>query len=390
MTRRRTYAVWAATRLLLLAMLFLPRVGGRRLFTDMRLYERWGDGIASWTTVPYRDFAWEYPPGAALVVTPPSFFGNLYGPVFLCLMVAADVALLAVLVRMGERLGSQRGVWAWLAGTTLMGPIVFTRYDTISALLAVLALYALARGLPYHAGLALGGGFVTKLWPAVLAVVLPFVAGAKRVVLAAAGVVAVTVVAVLAIGGAEYGGATFERHTQRGLQVESLVATPVVVMQRAGAAVDISFHPSSGSWDITGTGESAALTASSILTLVALGVIALLAWRVRRAPEAWLDLGATALLLLAATGKVLSPQYVIWLLAVFGAALCRRGSPLVAPAALIAGTAVLGQVVYPAYYSDLVNGGGTVVVLALATRNLALAIASVVAVTAVWRSTARP
>jgi hypothetical protein len=256
-------------------------------------------------------------------------------------------------------------------------------------LLAVLALLAMASGAAVSAGLALGGGVVTKLWPAVLLVALPFVRQRWRIAWSATLVVVVTVLAVLAIGGAKHGQDTFSRHADRGLQVESLVATPVVVAQRAGAAVDISFHRSSGSWDVTGTGASAALTASSVLTLLALTLIGWLVWRVRREPELWLDLCATSLLLLAVTGKVLSPQYVVWLLALLAAALCRRGSPLVAPASLVAGSAVLGQVVFPAYYFDLVNGGGTVVVVALALRNLALAVATALAVRTLYSATRR-
>ena len=390
MTKMRTLGVWAATRVVVLTMLVLPRVGGLALFQDPKRYRAWGEGIAHWTSVPYRDFAWEYPPGAAAVVTPPAFFGEAYHVVFLALMVLADILTLLVLIRLGERLGSNRGVWIWIIGTAFMGPLIYTRYDMASALLAVVALAAVAAGTPFVAGLWLGAGIITKLWPAVLAVMLPFVQGTRRIVAGTAVVLAVTAVAVLSIGGAEYGSAMFGRHTARGLQVESLAATPVVVMHRAGAAVDISYTRSSGSWDVTGTGAAAALYASSMLTLLALLVIAVLVWRVRQAPELWLDLAATALLLLTVTGKVLSPQYVIWLLAVFGAALCRRDSPLLVPAALIAGTTVLGQVVYPAYYPDLVSSDGYVVVAALILRNLALAVAAILAVRIVWRCAATP
>jgi hypothetical protein len=371
-------------------MLLLPRVGGGRMVSDLLLYRNWARGILDWSTVPYRDFGWEYPPGAALVMTPPALFGDYYKPVFVLLMLLADFAVLRVLMRLADRLGSDRGIRVWLAGTLLMGPILFARYDVVSALLALLAVLAVVVGAPLTAGFALGGGIVTKLWPALLVLALPYVRGRARIVAGAGAVVVAAVVAVLAIGGSEHGRETFERHSRRGLQVESVAATPVVVAQRAGAAVDISYYRSSGSWDVTGTGAAAALTATSVLTLVALGTVALLAWRTRRVPETWPDLVATALLLLTVAGKVLSPQYVIWLLAVFAAALSRRGSPLWLPGAIVAGSAVLGQWVYPAYYFDLVNGGGTVVVVMLVLRNLALVVAAVLAVSLVWRRTATP
>jgi len=389
-TRRRVVTVWAATRLLLLVLLAVPVVGGPRLFADMRFYELWGNGIADWSRVPFRDFVWEYPPGAALVVTPPAFFGSLYPVVFVAMMLLADYGVLAALVRLGDRLGSDRGVRLWLAGITLMGPIVFGRYDTVSAWLAVLTLLAIASAAPIAAGVALAGGFVTKLWPALLLIVVPYVSGRRRILGAAGATVALTALAVLATGGAEHGDELVQRHSGRGLQVESIAATPLVVAQRAGAAVDISHYKSSGSWDVTGTGTSAALTAASVASLLALALIAVLAWRARRVPETFADLAAVALLLLTVTGKILSPQYVIWLLALFAAALCRRGSPLVVPAAIVAGCGVLGQYVYPAYYIDLVNGDGLPVVVALVLRNVLLLVATALAVRALWRSTATP
>jgi hypothetical protein len=389
-TRRRVVTVWLVTRALLVVLLLVPVIGGERLFADMKFYETWGRGIAEWSRLPFRDFVWEYPPGAALVVTPPAFFGPAYRFVFVPVMLLADYGTLAALVRLGDRLGSDRGVRLWLAGIALMGPIVLGRFDTVSAWLAVLALLAIAEGAAIAAGVALAGGFVTKLWPALLLVVVPYVSGRVRLLAAAGVTVALTVLAVVATGGAEHGGELVHRHTGRGLQVEAIVATPLVIAQRAGAAVDISHYKSSGSWDVTGTGTSAALTAASVLSLLALALIALLAWRARRAPETYADLAAVALLLLTVTGKVLSPQYVIWLLALLAAALCRRGSPLGVPAAIVAGCGVLGQYVYPAYYIDLVNGDGLPVVVVLVLRNVLLLVAAALAVRALWRSTATP
>jgi uncharacterized membrane protein len=387
-TRRSPLVAWCATRAVLLVMLLLPTVGRTRMLHDVRLYERWGNGIADWSSVPFRDFGWEYPPGAALVVTPPAFFGSAYEPVFVAMMLLADLALVLALVRLGRVLGSQAGAYAWVFSTLLLGPLLYTRYDVVSALLAVLAVLALAAGAPLAAGLALGGGVATKLWPALLVVVLPFVRTWRRVVAALAATLAVTVLAVLAAGGAAHGQSTFTRHADRGLQVEAVVATPLVVAQRLGAAVDIAFYPSSGSWDLTGTGVDAALRLSSLLGLAALVGIGFLVWRARRAPEAWLDVAATALLLLAVTGKVFSPQYLIWVFALLAAALCRPGSPLRTPAVLVAVAAAFGQVVYPVYYLDLVLGGGSVVVACLVARNALVLAAAVLAYRQTVKSTA--
>jgi hypothetical protein len=247
--------------------------------------------------------------------------------------------------------------------------------------LAVLALSAGAAGL---AGAAIGAGVVTKLWPAVLLLAVPFVPSRRRLLVALGATLAATALVVLAAGGATYGDA-FLRHQQaRGLQVEAVAATPLVVAERAGAAVDISLYQSSGSWDVTGTGAAAALRVADLATLLAAGLVLLLAWRVRRRPESYLDLAATALLLALVTGKVLSPQYLLWAFALLAAALCRPASRLALPALLVVAAAPLTQLVYPAYYRDLVNGGGLVVVIALAVRNALLLAAAVTAVVRLW------
>ncbi|MDQ1711418.1 MAG: hypothetical protein QOE45_868 [Frankiaceae bacterium] len=370
-------------------MLWLPRVGRRTIASDVRLYGRWAHGIVTWGRVPYRDFAWEYPPGAALFITPPGVSHAWYPTLFVFEMVLVDLLVLVALRRLGMRLGSDRGVALWIFGVLLLGPIVLARYDVAAGLFAVLFALALASGAPFAAGVALGGGVVTKLWPLVLALAVPFVPGKRRLVAGFLLTVAVTVLAVVAIGGGRRLPAVLEHQAARGLQVESVAATPLVVLERMGRPIDISLYKASGSWDVTGPGTSFALSVSNVVTLAAAGLVLVLAWRVRSRPEAHLDLVATAMLLVVVTGKVLSPQYVTWLLAVLAAALCRRGSPLWPPAVLVAVAALLGQVVYPVLYRDLVNGEGLVVVTALVARNVLLVVATALAVVRLWRSLPR-
>jgi hypothetical protein len=381
---RHPYLPWALTRLLLVAFIFLPVVGGRILFSDVLKYRAWGHGLVTWTSVPYRDFAWEYPPGAALVIGPPGAFWYLYKPVFVTLMLLADLGVVVALRRLAARLGAYRGVHVWVWGVALLGPLLYVRYDVVSSLLAVLAVLALSSGAAGLAGAAIGGGVITKLWPVVLLLAVPFVAGRRRLLVAFGATLAATALVVLAAGGAKYGDA-FLRHQQaRGLQVEAVAATPLVIAERAGAAVDISLYQSSGSWDVTGTGAAGALKVADVATLLAALLVLVLLWRVRRRPESYLDLAATALLLALVTGKVLSPQYLLWALAMLAAALCRPGSRLALPGWLVVAAAPLTQLVYPAYYRDLVNGGGIVVVEALAVRNVLLLVATVIAVVRVW------
>jgi hypothetical protein len=56
--------------------------------------------------------------------------------------------------------------------------------------------------------------------------------------------------------------------------------------------------------------------------------------------------------------------------------------------ALTVAAALLVLVVYPAFYKDLVNGEGLVVVVALVARNAVLVAATVLAVVRLWQSLA--
>lgn len=370
---------WVATRVLLLVLVVTPVIGGHILFGDARLYRRWAHGILTWSRVPYRDFAWEYPPAAALAIVPPGVAPYYYRALLVAEMLLVDGLVFVALRRLARRLGSERGVWVWVLGGALLGPILFTRYDSLAALFAVLA-----ASLTPFAGVWLGLGIAAKLWPAVLLLAVPYVRERWRLLLGTDLTLLAVVALVLAIGGSAHGGAVFQHQADRGLQVESIVATPLVIAHRAHVPIDISLYPSSGSWDVTGPGTSVALSVSNVATLLAGAFVLLLAWRLRRHPETWRDLVATTLLLVVVTGKVLSPQYVVWLLAALGIALCRRGSPLAIPAGLVAFAALLGQFVYPMYYSDLVNGRGLPVVIVLLVRNAELVAAAAVAVWAVW------
>jgi hypothetical protein len=181
-------------------------------------------------------------------------------------------------------------------------------------------------------------------------------------------------------------------HLERPVQIES---TPATVLFAVGES-DVTGTPArpdrfkSNGLD-GGSAEEVALLFTALLAL-ALAWIVLAATRggdVRRL----VLLGLAAVTAFVVLGKVLSPQFMIWLLP-FAAVLWAWGERL--PAVLCAVAAVLTQTWFPGRYFDLVAEDDAVVLL-VALRNLVLL--ALLAVTLAraggparwpWRVPARP
>jgi hypothetical protein len=168
-------------------------------------------------------------------------------------------------------------------------------------------------------------------------------------------------------------------HLDRPVQIES---TPASVLWALGDSYVTGTTATPDRFKSNGLAGGAAGTVQALFTVLQL--LALLA----AIPLARRDLvlsAAASVLAFVALGKVLSPQYVIWL-APFAALLWARGQR--AAGALVALGVALTQVEFPRHYLDIVNGE-TWVVLVVAARNLAL-VAALILVLAAGRARSRP
>jgi hypothetical protein len=304
--------------------------------------------------LPYRDVFLEYPPLAAPTIALPGLAGTgeeLFRAAFAgwtFLLAAAVVFLCGALAARtgGDR---RRALYAAALTPLLCGALVRTHFDLAPVALLLAALLLLAAERP-RAGMAvLGLAAVTKGFPLVAApVALAWLASRadRRTTLQAAGaLLAMLAIPSTAAVAVSPGGAldAVEYHVERPVQIESL---PASVLRVLGGAEGVSSHRSDGF-------EHPAAEAVTVLGLAGmLGLIALLTVGARRADARTMVLASLlAVAAFATLGKVLSPQYMLWLIPLGALAFAWR---LHALAVAVAAAAVLTQIEFPARYFDLV------------------------------------
>ena len=361
---------------------------------DTPTYKAYGDAIVG-GQVPYRDFGLEYPPGALPMFALPSLGpSDDYRPAFEALVALCGAATIvfavAALVAVGARPERLYAAAAFLGLAPLaLGPVLLTRFDVWPAMLTVGALAALVSGRSRLAFAVLGLAVAAKLYPLVLLpIALLYLArrkGGRETALALAVFLLVLAVvfvpfAALAPDGLQ---ASFERQTGRPLQIESLGSAALLAAQQLGG-YEPEIVSSFGSQNLNGALPDALGT-----TLTALQVVAVVAvwalFAVRRGSREELVAGwAAALCTLVALGKVVSPQFLLWLVPLVPLVAGRRG---LAASALLALAMVLTQLWFPSRYWDLVAAEPGPVWL-LVARNVVLVALAAVAVAAMARSPA--
>jgi len=305
--------------------------------SDVAEYRQYGDEIVHGGLVPYRDFAVDYPPGALPAFIVPEIAGA-YTAAFELFMAACGVVLVCVVGRI-----QPRAAWFVAVSPLLVGATIYTRFDLWPALLATAALAALVSGRHKLGWGLLGVAIAAKAWPLVLvplALVWSWRRGRRFAPLAGAGTLCAIVLPFVALS--PHGvWASVSNQTSRPPQIESLGASFVMTFGRPHV-VD-----SHGSQNLGGHGW---LGGASVL-VAALVLLAL--WfayaRGVQTPARLLRYAAAATCAFVAFDKVLSPQFLIWLVPLVPLVRARRG---VAAAGLLAVALVLTQVWFPWRYWD--------------------------------------
>ncbi|MEU6539315.1 glycosyltransferase 87 family protein [Streptomyces sp. NPDC047000] len=362
----------------------LPVFGGGHVAREVYgLYFRWY-GVLTHGAFPAHDPLWQYPPGAGLVLLAPGLLPGLtYFQAFVVLALAADAAVTVALARTGSRPGrSRHGAVYWICCLPLLLHLPFTRYDVQVTAFAVLSLLVLARS-PRASGVFAALGSLIKVWPVLVLLGLERGRTTRRAWTWAAltGTVSFAVLAlsfshplsfVLQQGG-------------RGVQIESFGGTVLSLARHAGWHGGVRYQ--FGAMEFTGRYVGAVAGVSLVLTGVAFGVLLLWRLRARRWTAATpYDAALTAVLLFTVTSRVISPQYMIWLLGLAAVCLTSRHTALRPVTALIAAATAVSTVIYPVLYRDVIVcdwTGSTLILL----RNGLLGVAAVLSFTRLWRST---
>jgi uncharacterized membrane protein len=302
---------------------------------DWPTYRDYGTAIVDHGRVPYRDFAVEYPPGALPVFVAPAPFAD-YASAFGWVMAACGVALVFVVAQVRVR-----AAFFVALAPVLAGSLILTRFDLWPALLATAALAALAAERHRLGWALLGAAVAAKLWPLVLvpiALAWSVRRGRSRAPFAGLAVVVAAFVPFASL--APHGlWESLRGQASRPLQIESLGAS---ILTTFGHPQVITTH---GSQNVAGHGAIAAVFA----VLQAAALIALWIAFARRpvTRDRLLRYSAACVCAFVVFGKVLSPQFLLWLIPLVPLVRGRRG---LAATGILAAALVLTQVWFPGRY----------------------------------------
>ncbi|MEU6882599.1 glycosyltransferase 87 family protein [Streptomyces sp. NPDC046712] len=360
---------------------------GREVYV---LYQLWYRQFAQ-GTFPVDDVTWQYPPGAGLVIMSPGVLPSLtYFQGFVALALLADAAITLALARAdSDRV--THGAWVWVGGLPLLLHIPLARYDVQVTALAVLGLLALksrsaaARRLGGVLGGVLAGvGALVKVWPVLTLIGTPRGRTTRDAWIAAA----TTVVALLGTLALLFSDSLgfLRQQGSRGIQIESLGGTALALARWTGSwpgTVEYRY----GAFEYIGPYVSSVGRLALLLTVLAF--VWLVLWRLRA--RSWseatpLDAALAAVLLFTVTSRVISPQYMIWLLGLAAVCLTSRETVMRPVTLLLLPAAALSSLAYPVLYDEVVAASWPGVAVMVVRNGLLLA-AALLAARRLWTST---
>jgi uncharacterized membrane protein len=324
----------------------------REQIVDIPVYEKYGEAMLA-GEVPYRDFEVEYPPLALPVFALPAVGERGFRQQFEWLMAFCGCLMIAFSVLGARALAVDfRALLVLAVSPLLLGSVMLTRFDLWPAALTAGALAALLSDRLRVGHVVLGAAIAAKLYPAVLlplAVVYAWRRRGRREALVCLVLAGVVVAAVYAPFLAIAPGDTLSsvgRQLSRPLQIESLGAAVLHATHQA-FGTQLEMQSSHGSQNLVGDAPNV------MAVLLSIAQVATVVWLLVRfargaaTPGRLAAHAAAVLVAFVALGKVLSPQFLIWLLPVVPLARLRSANLLLASALVVT------QLWFPFRYWDL-------------------------------------
>ncbi len=377
--------------------------GGGPYEPNVEIYREWASQIFG-GAMPYRDFPFVYPPLSLPAFLLPGFVSDgarnydLYQLGFELEMLACGLALAWCVIDICRSLAVPKRrlravAVALLLTPPVVGPLLMDRYDLWPAALTAAAIAALLRGHRRVAFALLALGIGAKVYPVVLApVFLVYIwrQSGRRAAITASIVGVTTGLAILVpfLVVARAGTVTAIRIIfDRPPQIESLGAA-LLFVRHALFGGPLRLGSSFGSKNLLEPLADRLALAQSVVLVISL--VALWTWHARRKGDAdpgrtTVTVAAASVALYVALGKVLSDQYVIWLIPLVLIVPGRRGTVAVAIFAL---AAAMTAAFYPGMYvlySTAPDLPVSLFALARALVLLALAIVLAVDISALWQ-----
>jgi uncharacterized membrane protein len=333
----------------------------RNEIIDTPRYQDFGDAMMS-GEVPYRDFGVEYPPGALPVFVLPSLGAeHNYRSWFEVLMWVCAVATVAFVALALTAVEATRerifGAVAFVALAPLaLGAVVLTRFDYWPAALVAAALAAFVFGRSKLGFAVLGLAVTAKIYPLVL---LPLALllvrrrqGSREALLGLACFAAVLALVVVPFLVIDAGGLidSVGGQLERPLQIESLGSSLLLAAHQFGFYEATVVH-SHGSKNLGGPVPDAFASVHALVQFAAIAGTWILFARGHVGRAGFLAASAASVVAFVAFAKVLSPQFLIWLVPVVPLVLGRIG--LIA-AGLLAVALVTTQLFFPYRYWSVV------------------------------------
>lgn len=369
----------------------------------------------------------EYPVPAVALLWVPDGITHLLGIpgsyAWACagMVLALDAVFMGVLIMRritmnppsAQRAESSAAEVIWILALPAIGATALARFDIVPGILVAFALL-FAIHHPRFAGAAAAFATAVKYWPAVIIPALLSPSTVRRRLLAS-GAITGALIAIVAVawGGLDRLMTPLTYQSDRGLQIESIAATPAVVAWgfARGEPWHI-FYASSKSFEIQGPLVGTLQHLSTVISATAVLLLVWLWWRAWQnlramdhgralsgedphIPTQLVWLTVASILLFIVTSKVFSPQYLLWILpsTAVGAAILtdpEERRRFLQWSTLLLATSLVTHYIFPLNYGPLIQPlpESPTMALILTVRNLTIVMLNVIATRRAFLATA--